>query len=68
MTYTSLSFGEGRVRLFEDGGEIDKNTKQNKSINYEKIFTFNFCRNAGGVQRAGAGDGGGLHFGTSQRF
>ena len=30
-----------------------QNTKQNKSINYEKIFTFNFCRNAGGVQRAG---------------
>ena len=27
--------------VFEDGGEIDKNTKQNKSINYEKNFTFN---------------------------
>ena len=40
--------------VFEAGGEIDKNTKQNKSINYEKIFTFNFCRNAGSVQRTGA--------------
>ena len=47
--------GEVASKLaFEAGGEIDKNTKQNKSINYEKNFTFNFCCDAGGVQRAGA--------------
>ena len=41
--------------VFEDGGEIDKNTKQNKTKYYEKIFTFNFCRDAGSVQRTGGG-------------
>ena len=52
----SRTLGELDSKLvFEDGGEIDKNTKQNISINYEKIFTLNFCLNADSAQRAGGG-------------
>ena len=41
--------------LFEAGGEmIRKSQNKIKTNYYEKIFTFNFCRNAGSVQRAGA--------------
>ena len=48
--------GVGSKLAFEAGGEmIRKSQNKIKTNYYEKIFTFNFCRNAGGVQRAGRG-------------
>ena len=42
--------------VFKGVGQINCKTQTNYKTNYyEKIFTFNFCCDAGGVQRAGRG-------------